>query len=98
MYQFIQLFSYDHSVHWVINPPQKHPLLLANPSSSIYKLSKAPFLGNSPLYIGFSRTPPLKVGFFSERPRYQIFSSLTPSYLLKVIKFLVKISQFEFLV
>ena len=41
---------------------------------------------------------PLKVGFFIEPPKYYIFSSLTPSYLLKVIKFLVKFSQFELLV
>ena len=40
----------------------------------------------------------LKVGFFSERPKYQSFSSLTPSCLLRVTKFLAKISQFEFLV
>ena len=49
-----------------------------------------PFLGNSHLYIGFSWNP-LKIGFFSEPP-------LTPSHLLKVTKFLVKISQFKFLV
>ena len=40
----------------------------------------------------------LKVGFFSEPPKYWPFSSLAPSYLLKVTKFFVKISQFEFLV
>ena len=42
--------------------------------------------------------PPLKVGFLSECPKYQSFSSLTPFYLLKVMKFLVNICQFEFLV
>ena len=36
--------------------------------------------------------PPLKVRFFSEPPKY-CFPSLTPSYLLKVTKFLGKISQ-----
>ena len=41
---------------------------------------------------------PLKVGFFSERPKYQSFSSLTQSHLLKVTKLLVKTSQFEILV
>ena len=41
--------------------------------------------------------PPLKVRFFSEPQKY-CFPSLTPSYLLKVTKFLGKISQFEFLV
>ena len=41
---------------------------------------------------------PIKVAFFSEPPKYSNFSSLIPSYLLKVTKFVVKISQFEFLV
>ena len=41
--------------------------------------------------------PLLKVGFFNEPPKYQSFSSLTQSYLLKVTKFLLEISQFEFL-
>ena len=38
------------------------------------------------------------MGFFSEPQKYQSFSPLTQSYLLKVTKFLVEISQFEFLV
>ena len=52
----------------------------------------------------FRETPPprppslLKVGFFSEPPKYESFSPIIPSFLLKVTKFLVKISQFEFLV
>ena len=58
---------------------------------------QAPFLSNPPSILVF-REPSLKVGFFSEPQKYQSFSSLTPSYLLKVTKFLVKISQFEFLV
>ena len=41
---------------------------------------------------------PLKVRFFSKSPKNQSFSSLTPSYILTVTKFLVKIFQFEFLV
>ena len=44
------------------------------------------------------REPSLKVGFFSEPQKYQSFSALTQSYLLKVTKFLVEISHFEFLV
>ena len=60
------------------------------------------FLGNSPLYIelAFCKLSQVKVGFFSERPKYQSFSSLTmatPSYL-KSNKLLVKISHFKFLV
>ena len=52
----------------------------------------------SPLYWFFVNSHPLIVGFFRARPKYQSFSSLTPSFLLKVPKFLVKISQFKFLV
>ena len=40
---------------------------------------------------------PLKIEFFTEPPQYYIFSSLTPSYFLKISKFLVKTSQFNFL-
>ena len=39
----------------------------------------------------------VQIEFFSEPPKYS-FSSLTPSYLLKITKFLVNIHQFEFLV
>ena len=39
----------------------------------------------------------LKVESFSEPPKYLSFSSLTQSYLLKVTKLLLEISQFEFL-
>ena len=56
-----------------------------------------PSFSQSPLCIGFSR-PPLKVRSFHEPQKYESFSSLIPSYLLKVTKFLGKISQFEFLV
>ena len=40
--------------------------------------------------------PPLKVGFFNEPLKYYSFLSLTPSYVLKGTKFLLKMSQFEF--
>ena len=43
-------------------------------------------------------SPPLQVGFFNKSPKYLNFLSLAPSHLLKVTKFLVKISQFEFLI
>ena len=55
-----------------------------------------PFLGNRPSILVF-RDPHLKAGF-SVNPKNISFSSLNPSYLLEVTKFLVKISQFEFLV
>ena len=41
---------------------------------------------------------PLKVGFFSEPPKYESFSSLIPPYFLKVTKFLGKTSHFQVLV
>ena len=48
------------------------------------------------LYILVFHEPPIKIGFFSEPPIK--FFILNPSHLLKVTKFLVKISQFKFLV
>ena len=59
---------------------------------------QTPIFRQSPVYIGFSWNPPLKLRFFHEPQKHRIFSSLIPSYLLKVTKFLVKIPQFEFLV
>ena len=72
------------------------PSFLPSPLLNL-KTVQAPFLSN-PLSILVFREPSLKVEFFSEPQKYQSFSSLTPSYLLKVSEFLVEISQFEFLV
>ena len=63
-----------YSVHWGLNPPppsKTSPLLFCQAPSKICKLSKSPFLDNSPppQYIGFSCTTP-KIGFFSELPKY----------------------------
>ena len=94
----------NHSVHRGINPPSKTPpLFLANSPPSFNPLNlqtvQAPFFRQfPPLYHFFCELPPLKVRFFSGCPKYQSFSFLTPFCLLKVTKFLVKISQFEFLV
>ena len=83
----------DHGGHWGIKPPQKHHLLfLAKPSLNQQTVQAPP-----PTYW-FFKTAHLKVGSFNEPPKYKIFSSLIPSYLLKVTKFLGKISQFKFLV
>ena len=87
-------------IHWdIINPLSKttHPLFLANPPLKSANCP-SPLFMSSPLYSCFFVNPPLKVRFFGEPPKYQSFSSLTPSYLLKVTKFLVTISKFEFLV
>ena len=67
-------------------PPSKTP---PPHSCQAHPLFKQPSL-----YIGFSWNIP-KSRIFQWTPS---FSSLTPSYLLKVTKFLVEISQFEFLV
>ena len=79
-------------------PPQKHhPLFFAKPPSLNLPAVQAPLFRQCPLYIGFSWSPPpLKVRFFSEPPKCYSFSSLTPSYFLKVTKLLIIISQFEF--
>ena len=84
-------------MHWGIKPPQKHHSFFLAKHTLNLQTVPAPLLG-SPLYISFLETPPLKLGFFSERPKYQCFSFLTLSYLLKVTKSIVKICQFEFLV
>ena len=48
--------DYGHSLHWGITPPPSEtpPPLYCQAPPKICKLSKPPFLGNSPLYIGFS--------------------------------------------
>ena len=86
------------SVHWGLNLPQKHHPLLSGQAPLKSPNSPSPLFWHSPLSILFFCEPPLKVGLFSEPQKYYIFSSLTPSYLLKVTKFLVKISYFEILV
>ena len=80
-------------------PPTKAPPLFLAKAPPRLKTAKCPsphFLGNSPLYIVFFRESPLKSRFFSEPQKFSCFSSLTPCYLLKITKFLVKVSQFEF--
>ena len=87
----------DHSVHWVIKPSQHHPLFLAK---SPLKSANCPstLFRKSPSLYQFFVNSPLKVRFFYGRPKYESFSSSTSSYLLEVTKYLIKISQFEFLV
>ena len=80
-------------------PPSKTP----PPLSCQVPLKSAncpspPFRQSPPSILVFCEPPPLKVRFFSEPSKYSSLSTLIPSYLLKVTKFLSKISQFEFLV
>ena len=70
----------------------KHPFKSAN-CRRLHLFRQSP-----PLYWFFVN-PPLNSWIFSVNPQsIKSFSSLIPSYLLKVPKFLSKISQFEFLV
>ena len=83
--------------------PQKNtnPLFFSLPSAYLNQQTVQAslfFRQSAPSILVFPEAPPLKVGFFSEPLRCQSFSPLTPSYLLKVTKFLVTISKFEFLV
>ena len=80
-------------------PPQKHPppLFLAKTPIEFANCLSPPFLDNPP-YILIFHEPLLKIGFFSEPQKYKSLSFLIISHFLMVNKFLVKISQFEFLV
>ena len=92
-----------HSVHWDINPPQKHhPLFLAKPPSLSLQTVKAPLL-RQPLhppchflYIAFHE-PLLKIGFSVNVQNIKGSYPFSPFHL-KVVKFLFKSSEFEFLV
>ena len=81
-------------------PPSKKPPFFAKPSpSSICKLSKPPLFRQFSPYIFVFREPPLpKIGLFGEPPQYYNFSSLNLPHELNLIKFLAKISHFNFLV
>ena len=80
-------------MHWGINPPQKHhPLFLAKPPLNLQTVQVPSFLGNPPAILVFHETP----------PKNRIFQcihlkNIKVVHLLKVTKFLVNISQFEFL-
>ena len=69
----------------------QHPLLSCQAPPLNMQTVQTPFFRQSPLYIGFFWTP-LKIRFFSEPPKYWSFSSLALFDLLKIAKFLVKIS------
>ena len=94
-----------HSVHQISTPP---PLPSKTPPPSFFpspplnmQTVQAPspfFLGNTPSILVFQESPlPPYMSDFSVNAHTK-FSPLTPSYLLKVTKLLLKISQFEFLV
>ena len=100
----------EHSVHWGINPrpPSKISPLLSfefPPPPQTCKLSKSSFFRKFPGIYWFFVTPlppfphpPYNLDFSVNPKNIKFFISFTPTYLLKVSKFLVKISQFEFFV
>ena len=61
----------SHSVHWGINPHQKHHHPLFCQASPLnLQIVQTPFLGNPPIYWFFVTPPPLKLGFFREPAKY----------------------------
>ena len=82
------------------HPPQKTPTPLSSqdPLKSANCPSPLFLFRQSPLLYRFFVSSPPKSLIFQWTPKILKFLSLTPSYLWKVTKFLVKISQFEFLV
>ena len=74
-------------MHIGVSPPSFFP----NPPLNLPTV-QAPLFRQFPLLYWFFVTPPPP----SELLKYQSFSSLTPSCLLKVTMVLVKIYQFEF--
>ena len=98
-FQFFTIDERNNSVHWGINPTLKNTTPSFLPSHPLnLQTVQAPFLGTPPPYISVFREPPPKTQIFPWTPKISKFSSFTPYYILKVTKFLVRISQFEFLV
>ena len=88
-------FLYD-CVHLGIKPLQKHhPIFFCQaPLKSANCPSRPPFKVIRPIFLYFCDPPPPK----NQRTPIILTPSLTPSHLLKVTEFLVKVSQFKFLV
>ena len=74
------------------------PFFPAKPHLSSVKLFQALVFRQSPSVSVFHELATPKRRIFQWTPKILKFLSLTPSYLWKVTKFLVKFSQFEFLV
>ena len=92
-----------YSIVCIYHPPRSKtppPFFLPSPLLKSANCSSTPFLGNPPPTMFVFReplSPSLKVIVFSELPKCLSFSSLIPSYLLKVTKFWDQISHSEFL-
>ena len=96
--QFIYFYNTDSVCALGYQPPSKKPpprlfchdhLKSGNCPSP---LPPVPLLGKYPLYIVFSSPLLPKSRMFQRTPIILKFSSLTPSHLLKVTEFLVKLS------
>ena len=61
------LVDYGYIVPYRVTPP---PLFFAKLPLKSPNCRSPPFLGNPPLYIGFSWTPPMKIRFFSKLQKY----------------------------
>ena len=89
-------------VHRGINPPFENTTPLSckapspRPPPHLKTVQAAPLQAIPPIFWFFVNPPP-PLEFFRELHKYKSFLSFTSSYLLKVTKCLVKISQFEFL-
>ena len=88
-YFSLVMYEFCSSIVCIVVSTLKPLLKSASCSSPPFRLPPISFL---------CKLSPLKFRFFSENPKYKSFSSVTLSYLLKVTKFVVKISQFEFLI
>ena len=91
----------QHSVHWGVNPPapaNPPPLFFSKPPSNLQTAQAPIFRQFPPIFCFFVKPSPPKNGIFQWAPIIFKCLSLTPSHLLKVTKFLVRFSQFKFLV
>ena len=84
-------------MHWVSTSPLKisTPLFLANTPLNWKTVQTPLFRRPQPSILVFCENPP-KSRIFQLIPKILKFFAGTPSYLIKVSRFLVKISQFEF--
>ena len=104
MYIYIHIYTYIYIYIYIVcigisTPSLKNTIPSFLPSLPLnLQAFQAPLYRQFPPLYQFFVNCPLKVGFFSELPKYRSFSSLAPSYLLEGTKFLVKNSQFEFMV
>ena len=95
---YFEIVLTTNAVNWGVNtPPQKYPSCFFQIPHLNQQTIQSPPLGIPPLYWLFMNPSPLEIGYFSEPQKYEIFSSLTPFYIFIVTKFLVKISQFDFI-